>query len=145
MSFQYAFLDEEEDLIEWHDTWPEEFEGLIPKAIKVTCVVTFYDSNMQRGVDKRIEKKIGRKPSFLYGPRLIDIDILYYGNEIINQKGLVIPHEKITERAFVLVPLAEITENFIHPGTDCSINDLVSAIDTSGLIIYEGNQDHEHD
>lgn len=64
---------------------------------------------------KDIEKKLGRRPSFRNAPRIIDIDILFYGDKIINAPDLVIPHPRLAERAFALIPLAEIGKDFIHP------------------------------
>lgn len=64
---------------------------------------------------KAIEKKLGRKKTFRWGPRIIDIDILFYGKKIIETKFLTIPHKEIPNRAFVLVPMKEIAPNFIHP------------------------------
>lgn len=67
-------------------------------------------------VIKNIEKSIGRKNSTKrYQPRIIDIDILFYGREIIRSEHLSIPHIKAHERAFVLYPMEEISPNFIHP------------------------------
>ena len=57
---------------------------------------------------KQIEKKLGRKKTVRFGPRTIDLDILFYGNKIINRKNLKIPHPKIFEREFVMKPLLEI-------------------------------------
>ena len=64
-----------------------------------------------------IEQKIGRKPKQgeEYQDRIIDIDILFFEDEIIFQPGLIVPHPKALERKFVLLPLAEIAENFRHP------------------------------
>ncbi|MEE8357236.1 MAG: 2-amino-4-hydroxy-6-hydroxymethyldihydropteridine diphosphokinase [Anaerolineales bacterium] len=90
---------------------------------------------------KKIEKKIGRKPSFVYGPRLVDIDILLYGNMIINEINLVIPHNKIAERAFVLVPLAEITPDLLLPDSVKTISELLEVIDSSDVSLYEGPQE----
>lgn len=67
------------------------------------------------GLAKRIEVSMGRKPSFVNGPRPIDIDILFYGDKVVNVPQLVIPHPRVQERAFVLVPLAEIAPNLVHP------------------------------
>jgi len=64
---------------------------------------------------KSVEKKLGRKTVARNGPRIIDLDILFYGTQIVIENDLQIPHPKIAERAFVLVPLAEIAPNFIHP------------------------------
>ena len=57
---------------------------------------------------KAIEKELGRKKSVRFGPRVIDLDILLYGDKIIETKDLVVPHPRIFERDFVLRPLLEI-------------------------------------
>lgn len=64
---------------------------------------------------KDIESDLGRKDSFRNAPRPIDIDILFYGDLVIQTPELTIPHPAIAERAFVLVPLAEISPQIIHP------------------------------
>jgi 2-amino-4-hydroxy-6-hydroxymethyldihydropteridine diphosphokinase len=64
---------------------------------------------------KQIEEKLGRTKTYHWGPRVIDIDILFYGKQIIKSKNLVIPHKEIINRAFVLVPMNEIASNFVHP------------------------------
>jgi len=63
----------------------------------------------------KIEIVLGRKREIPLGPRIIDIDIIYYNNEIINTSNLTIPHPSMAERKFVLIPLAEIVPAFIHP------------------------------
>lgn len=63
----------------------------------------------------QIEKGLGRERGEKYGPRLIDIDILFYNNEVINEEGLTIPHPHLHKRRFVLQPLAEIGGNVVHP------------------------------
>lgn len=63
----------------------------------------------------RIEKWMGRERKEKWSSRSIDIDILFYQNEIINMEGLIIPHPRIPERNFVLTPMCEIAENEIHP------------------------------
>ena len=64
---------------------------------------------------KKIEKKIGRTKSFRWGPREIDVDILFFGRKIMKSKKLTIPHSDLHNRTFVLQPLTEIAPNFIHP------------------------------
>lgn len=64
---------------------------------------------------KTLEQQLGRRPSYRYGPREIDLDILLYGDQIINTPDLTIPHPRMAERAFVLVPLAEILPDLLHP------------------------------
>jgi len=64
---------------------------------------------------KNIEQKLGRKPNFRYGPRLIDLDILFFNDEIIQTESLTIPHPELINRAFVLIPLCEIAPDYVHP------------------------------
>lgn len=64
---------------------------------------------------KDIEVQTGRTETVKWGPRVIDIDILFYGNEIVNEVDLKIPHPFIAERRFTLVPLNEIAKEFVHP------------------------------
>jgi 2-amino-4-hydroxy-6-hydroxymethyldihydropteridine diphosphokinase len=62
-----------------------------------------------------IESRLGRKRTEKWGPRTIDIDILYYGNLIMDNEEIQIPHPELTERRFVLVPLVELAPDFLHP------------------------------
>jgi len=64
---------------------------------------------------QQIEKSLGRVRLERWGPRNIDLDILSYGNKIINTKELNIPHPEIEKRSFVLLPLLEISPTWIHP------------------------------
>jgi len=63
----------------------------------------------------KIEKDFGRNRAERYGPRTLDIDILYYGHKVLNQKNLKVPHPQISNRRFTLIPLNEILPGFIHP------------------------------
>ena len=72
-----------------------------------------------------VEKQLGRIRDEKYGARTIDIDVLYFGDEIISEPTLTIPHPRISERRFVLIPLAEIAENFIDPIHQQSIETLL--------------------
>ena len=82
---------------------------------------------------KDIEQKMGRVNNFPNGPRLIDIDILLYGEQIINTENLVIPHPRMLERGFVLVPLAEIEPDLIIPGTNKRVAVFLQKVDQTGI------------
>jgi 2-amino-4-hydroxy-6-hydroxymethyldihydropteridine diphosphokinase len=68
------------------------------------------------GALKAIECEIGRERSERWGPRRIDLDLLVYGDEIVDELGLTVPHPGITERNFVLLPLGEIAPDLVVPG-----------------------------
>lgn len=82
---------------------------------------------------KEIEQEIGRTPTFQNGPRLIDIDILLYDNRIISTPDLEIPHPRMSERAFVLAPLAEIAPDLVHPIKGKRVSELIEAVSTTGV------------
>jgi 2-amino-4-hydroxy-6-hydroxymethyldihydropteridine diphosphokinase len=86
---------------------------------------------------KTIEEKMGRKKTVLYGPRLIDLDILFFNDLLMKTPDLIIPHPHITERAFVLVPLAEIAPNMNHPHHHKTIKELLKDVDKSSVSLYE--------
>lgn len=79
-----------------------------------------------------IEREFGRdrSASVPNGPRTLDLDILLYGDEIIQEHGLEIPHPRLAERAFVLVPLAEIASNMLVPGTGSTVQQLLQGLRT---------------
>lgn len=80
---------------------------------------------------KSIEKKLKRVKTIRYGPRTIDIDILFYGDEIVKTKKLIVPHPRMHRRLFVLEPFAEINQNFIHPKLKKTIIELKNTIKIS--------------
>ena len=82
---------------------------------------------------KRLETELGRTPSFHWGPRLIDIDILFYGDLVLATPALTIPHPRLHERAFVLVPLNNLAPSLVHPVLGKTIAELLASLDTSGI------------
>jgi 2-amino-4-hydroxy-6-hydroxymethyldihydropteridine diphosphokinase len=86
---------------------------------------------------KRLEVALGRVPSFQDGPRLIDIDILFYDDLVLDTPPLVIPHPRMHTRAFVLVPLAEIAPDFVHPLLDKPIHALLDEVDRSDIKFFK--------
>ena len=85
---------------------------------------------------KEIERTLGRQPGVRYGPRLIDLDILLYGNVYAELPGLSLPHPRMAERAFVLVPLAALAPHALHPAAGRTIAELLQAVDARGVRTY---------
>jgi len=75
-----------------------------------------------------IESEMGRKRDIRWGPRLIDIDILFYGNCIINRDDLIVPHRELHKRNFVLESLMEICSDLIHPVKNKTIKELYKEV-----------------
>jgi 2-amino-4-hydroxy-6-hydroxymethyldihydropteridine diphosphokinase len=80
-------------------------------------------SNLFRNL-QNIEKDMGRKREVKGGPRIIDLDLLFYGQEVIQDHDLIIPHPEISKRRFVLEPICEIASYFIHPAFGISMRGL---------------------
>jgi 2-amino-4-hydroxy-6-hydroxymethyldihydropteridine diphosphokinase len=89
---------------------------------------------------KALEARLGRTPTFHYGPRLIDIDILLYDDLVLQTPDLVIPHPHLTERAFVLVPLTDLVPNLKLPTTKQSIQELSLACDRGSVKLFSGSK-----
>ena len=85
---------------------------------------------------KGIEKKLGREKTFKNGPRVIDLDIIFYDDLVVNSPPLVIPHAHMQERAFVLIPLAVIAPDYHHPILMDSVSELLAKVDQSGIIEF---------
>jgi 2-amino-4-hydroxy-6-hydroxymethyldihydropteridine diphosphokinase len=85
---------------------------------------------------KELELALGRAPTFRNGPRLIDLDILFYDALTFNTPLLVIPHPHLHERAFVLIPLAEIAPGLVHPVMGQSVSQLVEMVDRRGVNLF---------
>jgi 2-amino-4-hydroxy-6-hydroxymethyldihydropteridine diphosphokinase len=91
---------------------------------------------------KNLENQLGRQATFRYGPRLIDLDILFYDDLILQAPGLSIPHPYLAERAFVLVPLADLAPELRHPVSGLTVREMMEVVDRQGVNIYSGEGPH---
>ena len=84
---------------------------------------------------KSIEKETGRVETIKWGPRVIDLDILFFGNETVDLPELKIPHPFIQDRRFTLVPMAEIAPNFVHPVLGKTMRTLLQNCTDNSVVI----------
>jgi 2-amino-4-hydroxy-6-hydroxymethyldihydropteridine diphosphokinase len=121
-----------------YDTEPV---GLVnqPRFLNLACeVLTRLSPEGLLALLKGIEQKMGRY-SRSGEPRIIDIDIVLFGDQVINIPNLVIPHPRMHERAFVLIPLAEIAPDFVHPVLKKKIKELDKAVkEVQGVMKFNG-------
>ncbi len=115
--------------------------GLIAQGRFINCVIGLSTGRspleLLRDL-KNIEMELGRVKAKRWGSRLIDLDIIFYGNEAVDVEGLCVPHREAVNRAFVLLPMAEIAGDFIHPRLGLSISELASKVPgTEGVKRYE--------
>jgi 2-amino-4-hydroxy-6-hydroxymethyldihydropteridine diphosphokinase len=111
-----------------------------PRFLNLVCeVVTNLPPKGLLALAKGIENKLGRIGGRSGAPRTIDIDILLYGNEVMNSPELTIPHPRMTKRAFVLVPLVEIAPDVVHPVTGQTAKEMLKAArEVQGVFKWEG-------
>jgi len=99
-----------------------------PRFFNMVCqVYTTLAPTALLTLAKGIEFKLGRRDAS-NAPRPIDIDILFYGDRVIETPELIIPHPRLTGRAFVLIPLADITPDLVHPVSGKTVSELLEGI-----------------
>ena len=111
-------------------------ESFLNQVVKVT---TYLEPEPLLKHLKRLEVALGRKASFRYGPRLIDIDILFFDGLVFESPSLTIPHPHVHERGFVLIPLMDIAPDHVHPVTGKSTREMIALCNTEGIEPYEAN------
>lgn len=111
-----------------YDTEPWGFQDQ-PRYLNCVCEAwTSLEPWALLAAVKDVERAMGRQPSFPNGPRLIDVDILLYGQRVVRGPGLEIPHPRLGERAFVLAPLGEIAPTYSHPVLKLTVGELLRRI-----------------
>lgn len=84
---------------------------------------------------KTLEVELGRGETFRWGPRVIDLDILFYDDLVLDTPPLVIPHPRLHERGFVLVPLADIAPDLVHPALGKTVRQLLADVDAGEIML----------
>ncbi len=113
-----------------------------PRFLNLVCQVRTRLAPMGLlALAKGIESKLGRAPNIPNAPRPIDIDILFYGDQVMATPELVIPHPRLTERAFVLVPLAEIAPDLRHPVKGQTVRELLKTVTGTQGVLKWGNRE----
>ena len=118
----------------WGDTDQPSF---LNSCVELKCDLPALDLLSEL---KKIEDLLGRTKTRKWGPRVIDLDLLFYGSETIQSKHLTVPHPELHKRSFVLKPLADIAGQFLHPVLKLSIKQLLDNIDSSEIHEFNSEQ-----
>ncbi|MEO0069916.1 MAG: 2-amino-4-hydroxy-6-hydroxymethyldihydropteridine diphosphokinase [candidate division WOR-3 bacterium] len=126
----------------WYETEPVDMLPA-PKFLNgVVRMWTDLSALMLLRATREIEEKLGRNPPSKAVekklPRMIDIDILFYGDAVINLPDLVVPHPRLPERAFVLVPLCELAPEKRHPVLGLTVQEMLARVSQKGVKKWNG-------
>jgi len=114
-------------------TFPEGFRFQPSFLNQVLAAETALSPLELLEASKRIERRLNRIRLFPNAPRTIDIDLLFYDNVVMDTASLTLPHQRLPQRAFVLLPLSEIAPRMRHPVLGLSVSQMLSEVDTSGV------------
>jgi 2-amino-4-hydroxy-6-hydroxymethyldihydropteridine diphosphokinase len=117
-----------------HQTEPLHCPPGSPPFLNSVIELDWQDTSAELlDITQMLEKTLGRiSKSERNAARLIDIDLLYFGTEIITTEHLILPHPRIAERRFVLAPLAEIRPDLVLPGQTLSVSELAAVLESLG-------------
>src|SRR5215216_7949551 len=116
-----------------YETPPWGYEDQPKFLNQVVKAKTYLDPEPLLKHLKRLEVALGRKESFPNGPRLIDIDVLFYDDLVWNKPSLIIPHPRLHERGFVLLPLVELAPDLVHPVHKKTIREMLALVNVEGI------------
>jgi len=116
-----------------YETPPWGYEDQPKFLNQVVKAKTYLDPEPLLKHLKRLEVALGRQASIPNGPRLIDMDILFYDDLVLNTASLVIPHPRLQERGFVLLPLMELSPDLVHPLNKKSVREMAAQCDLAGI------------
>jgi 2-amino-4-hydroxy-6-hydroxymethyldihydropteridine diphosphokinase len=117
----------------WYETDAVDIPGAPPFLNGAVRLVTGLEPDELLRRCRAIETELGRDPKRRKESRSIDIDILLFGDRVVDLPGLKIPHPRLHQRAFVLVPLAEIAPGAVHPVLKKTVAELLAEVGNSGV------------
>jgi 2-amino-4-hydroxy-6-hydroxymethyldihydropteridine diphosphokinase len=124
-------------LIQISSFYKTEPVGIVEQDYFVNAVIEIKTTFLVRdlwGTLQKIEKSMGRERGAKGGPRIIDLDLLFYGGDIIQEAGFTVPHPELHKRRFVLEPMNEIASYFIHPVFGISVRGLKSRLKDNKIV-----------